>query len=69
MIIHQVDKKLRQQIHNFSDELCWDLGKSQGRFIEEILFGLSSSGSVRLTEIARSRNKPISLHATHMSLW
>ncbi len=56
MIIHQVGKKLRQQIHNFSGELCWDFGKFQGRFVEEILFGLSSNGSVRLTEIARSFN-------------
>ncbi len=68
MIIHQIGKKLRQQIHNFSGELCRGFGKPQSRFVEEMLFGLSSSGSVRLTEIARSLDEPISLHATHKRL-
>lgn len=38
------------------------------RFIEEMIYGLSSGGSVRLTEIGRSLEEDISLHATHKRL-
>lgn len=52
-MIHQIGHKLRQQIHNFSGELCVGMGKVAARFVEETVFGLSASGSVRLTEIGR----------------
>ena len=48
-MIHQIGNKLRQQIHKFSGELCTSMGKVSSRFIEEAIFGLSASGSVRLT--------------------
>ncbi len=67
-MIHQIGHKLRQQIHKFSGELCTSTGKVSSRFIEEVIFGLSAGGSVRLTEIARSLEETIPLHATHKRL-
>ena len=48
-MLHQVGNKMRQQIHNFSGELCKGMGKVTSRFVEEAVFGLSASDSVRLT--------------------
>ena len=67
-MIHQIGRQLRQQIHYFSGELCSDLGSIATRFVEEAVFGISSSGSVRLTEIGRSLEEDIPLHATHKRL-
>ena len=67
-MLHQIGNKLRQQIHKFSGELCTDMGKISSRFVEEAVLGLSASGSVRLTEIGRSLEEDISLHATHKRL-
>jgi hypothetical protein len=67
-MIQQIGRKLRQQIHYFSGELCTDLGKISSRFIEEAIFGISASGSVRLTEIGRALEEKIDLHATHKRL-
>ena len=53
-MIHQIGRKLRQQIHYFSGELCKGMGAVASRFVEEAVFGLSASGSVRLTEIGRA---------------
>ncbi len=49
-MIHQIGRKLRQQMHYFSGELCNGMGSIASRFIEEAVFGISSSGSVRLPE-------------------
>ena len=65
MIIQQIGRKLRQQIHYFSGELCTGLGVVASRFVEEAIFGISSSGSVRLTEIGRALEEKNPLHATH----
>jgi len=67
-MIHQIGRKLRQQIHYFSGELCNGMGSVASRFVEEAVFGLSSSGSVRLTEIGRALEETIPLHATHKRL-
>ena len=67
-MIHQIGRKLRQQIHYFSGELCTNLGKVSSRFVEEAIFGISASGSVRLTEIGRALEEKIDLHATHKRL-
>jgi len=67
-MIYQIGHKIRQQIHKFSGELCTGMGKVASRFVEEVIFGLSASGSVRLTEIARSLEEDIALHATHKRL-
>jgi hypothetical protein len=44
------------------------LGKVASRFVEETIFGISASGSVVLTRIARSLEEGISLHDTHKRL-
>ena len=67
-MIHQIGRKIRQQIHYFSGELCNGMGAVASRFTEEIVFGICSSGSVRLTEISRALEEQISLHATHKRL-
>jgi hypothetical protein len=67
-MILQIGRKLRQQIHYFSGELCSDLGVVASRFVEEAIFGISSSGSVKLTEIGRALEEKIPLHATHKRL-
>jgi len=38
------------------------------RFVEEAVLGISSSGSVQLTEIDRALEENIDLHATHKRL-
>ena len=67
-MIHQIGRKLRQQIHYFSGELCKGMGAVGSRFVEESVFGLCASGSVRLTEIGRALEEKIDLHATHKRL-
>ncbi len=67
-MVHQIGQKLREQIHRFSGELSKGLGLVSTRFVEEMIYGLSSGGSVRLTEIGRSLEEDISLHATHKRL-
>ena len=68
MIMHQIGRKLRQQIHYFSGELFAGLGRVSSRFVEEVVYGISSSGSVRLTEIGRALGEECSLHSTHKRL-
>lgn len=67
-MIQQIGMKLRQQIHYFSGELCSEMGVVASRFVEEAIFGISSSGSVKLTEIGRALEEKIPLHATHKRL-
>lgn len=67
-MIHQIGQKLREQIHRFSGELSERFGQVSTRFVEEMIYGLSSGGSVRLTEISRSLEEDIPLHATHKRL-
>lgn len=67
-MIHQVGAKLRGQISRFSGQLCLDMGKVEARFIAQMIFGLCSCGSVRLTEIGRALNEKIRLKATHKRL-
>ena len=55
-------------MHYFSGELSAGLGKVLSRFVEEMVFGLSAGGSVRLTEIGRALGEGCSLHATHKRL-
>ena len=61
----QVGYKLREQMHQFSGELCTGLGKVDSRFVEEMVYGIQARGSTRLTEVARALEEPISLHKTH----
>ena len=67
-MLHQIGRKLREQIHQFSGELCTTLGKVPTRFVEEMVYGMCASGSVLLSQVARVLEEPIELHATHKRL-
>ena len=59
---------LRGKVHATAQRLSAGLGKVASRFVEEMIFGMLVSGSVRLTEIARALGEPIPMHATHKRL-
>jgi len=64
-MIHQLSYKLREQIRQFSGDLCRGHGKVITRFIEEMLLGMLGSGSVLISKIARVLNESIRLKKTH----
>ena len=67
-MISQIGAKLRGQIAGFSGELASGHGKVASRFVQEMIYGLLASGSVRLTQIARTLNEEISMKKTHWRL-
>jgi len=67
-MLHQIGRKLREQIHRFSGGLCTTLGKVPTRFVEEMVYGMCASGSVLLSQVARVLEEPIEMHATHKRL-
>ena len=67
-MISQIGAKLRGQIAGFSGELASGQGKVASRFVQEMIYGLLTSGSVRLTQVARTLNEEISVKKTHWRL-
>lgn len=67
-MVAQVAGKLRGQIERFSGELSTGLGKIATRFVGEMVLGILSRGSVRLTEVARALDESIPLKKTHARL-
>ena len=59
---------MKEQLQRFSGELSQGLGKVASRFVQEMVYGISASGSVHLTQVARSLEEDIKLHATHKRL-
>ena len=51
-----------------SDELGGDLGRVGYKFVRDMLVGMQRTRSVNLTDIAKSLNEDIRLHATHKRL-
>ena len=64
MNIAKIGKKIQVQIHHFSGKLSQGLPKVARRFIEEMVYGIQTRGSVRLSEVARSLNEGIALKKT-----
>jgi hypothetical protein len=64
MNIAKIGKKIQVQIHHFSGKLSQGLPKVARRFIEEMVYGIQTRGSVRLSEVARSLNEGIGLQKT-----
>ena len=64
MTIAKIAKKIQVQNHQFSGKLSRGLPKVAGRFIEEMVYGIQTRGSVRLSEVARSLNEGIPLKKT-----
>ena len=60
--------KLREQILRFSGVLSAGMPKTCRRFIAEMLYGIQARQSVRLTEIGRALEEPISLKKTEYRL-
>jgi len=61
MNIPKITRKLKEQIHIFSGKLSVRLPRVAGRFIEEMIYGIQSRGTVKLSEIARSLDERIRL--------
>ena len=53
--------KIREKIQQFSGKLSAHLPKTAQRLVREVVFGVQSRGSVRLSEIARSLEENRSL--------
>lgn len=57
----KVAHRIRAQITEFSGKLTRGLPKTAGRLVREVVYGIQSRGSVRLSEIARSLEESTSL--------
>jgi len=64
MSIAYIAGKLRDRIYDFSGELSESFGKTEKRFIHEMIYGIQARQSVRLSEVARSLNEDIQLKKT-----
>ena len=63
-----VARRLREQIHNFSGRLSPRFSVPMTRFVEEMLYGIQTMQSVKLSEVARSLDEPISMGKTETRL-
>jgi hypothetical protein len=62
--VTQIGSKLRVQIHDFSGRLSPRFSKPLGRFVEQMLYGILVSKDVKLSQIGRALEEPISLKKT-----
>ena len=60
MYVSRIGSKLRAQIHDFSGKLSPRLSKPIGRFVEQMLYGILVSMDVKLSQIGRALEEPIS---------
>jgi hypothetical protein len=64
MYVSQIGGRLRDQIHGFSGKLSPRFSKPLGRFVEQMLYGILVSKDVKLSQIGRALEEPISLKKT-----
>jgi hypothetical protein len=64
MYITRIGSKLRVQIHEFSGRLSPRFSKPLRRFVEQMLYGILVSKDVKLSQIGRALEEPISLKKT-----
>ena len=64
MNLTKITGKLKAQIQIFSGKLSSGLPKVSQRFVEEMIYGIQSKQSVKLSEIARFLGEKISLIKT-----
>jgi len=62
------DARFREKVSAIISELCDGLGCVDARFVEEAVYGIAQSGSVRLTAISHVLKEDIPIHATHKRL-
>jgi len=67
-MIYQLSHKLRAQMTQFSGKLSQGLSKPMKRFADEMIYGLTASQSLMLSEISRSLNESIPLLKTETRL-
>jgi hypothetical protein len=60
MYVSQIGGRLRVQIHDFSGRLSPRFSKPLGRFVEQMLYGILVSKDVKLSQIGRALEEPIS---------
>ena len=56
--------EMKREIVNFSKKIAKDVNKSTKKFISDMQYGISKSGSVLLTDISRALNEKINLKYT-----
>jgi len=61
MNVAQVAGRIREQIRDFSGILSRGLGKVEKRFVQEMLYGIQTRQSVRLSQIGRSLREKTAL--------
>ncbi len=59
---------INPSIQGFASELSAGLGKVSARFVQDFVIGVHRCRSVNLTDVARSLDEDIELHATHKRL-
>ncbi len=64
MNVSKLSIKLKEKIKQFSGELSKGLCKVSQRFVSEMLYGIQTRGSTKLSEVARSLNEEIALKKT-----
>ena len=57
----KIAAKIREQILRFSGEVSVGLPKTAARLVREVIYGVQTRGSVRLSEIARALEETIRL--------
>ena len=57
----KIAAKIREQIRRFSGEVSVGLPKTGARLVREVIYGVQTRGSVRLSEIARALEEKIRL--------
>jgi len=57
----KIASKIREQIRRFSGEVARGLPKTAARLVGEVIYGVQSRGSVRLSEIGRALEASIPL--------
>lgn len=58
----------REKVSAIIGGLCNGLGRVDARFVEEAVYGIAQSGSVRLTAISHALKESVPIHATHKRL-
>lgn len=59
---------LREQFHDFTQTLASRLSKLMGRFLQEMVYGISAYGDVKLSNIGRALQETNPLQKTEESL-
>ena len=64
MHLSRIAHTLREQFHDFTQTLASRLSKPMTRFLQEMVYGISASGDVKLSNIGRALQEQIPLQKT-----